>query len=100
PLVKTAFFASDPNWGRILAAVGRSGLPELDVEQISIYLDHVCIVRNGNPAEEYREAAGQVVMNQAEISVRVELGRGEAQATVWSSDLSYDYVRINAEYRS
>lgn len=100
PLVKTAFFASDPNWGRILAAVGRSGLPELEVETISIYLDQVCIVREGNPAKEYREAAGQAVMDQKEITVRVELGRGEAQATVWSSDLSYDYVRINAEYRS
>jgi len=100
PLVKTAFFASDPNWGRILAAVGRSGLPELEVETISIYLDQVCIVREGNPAEEYREAAGQAVMDQKEITVRVELGRGAAQATVWSSDLSYDYVRINAEYRS
>ena len=100
PLVKTAFFASDPNWGRILAAVGRARIPKLDVEKVSIYLDEVCIVRNGGRASEYREAQGQAVMAKAEILVRVELGQGSASARLWTCDLSHDYVRINAEYRS
>jgi glutamate N-acetyltransferase / amino-acid N-acetyltransferase len=100
PLIKTAFFASDPNWGRILAAVGRAGLLDLDLDKIRIYLDEVCIVRNGGCAPEYSEAQGQAVMKQAEISVRVCLGRGEAETTVWTCDFSYDYVKINAEYRT
>ena len=100
PLVKTAFFASDPNWGRILAAVGRSGVERLDVEQISIYLDDVCIVEKGGRATSYTEAAGQKVMDKEEITVTVVLGRGEVGQQVLTCDFSYDYVRINAEYRT
>ena len=100
PLVKTAFFASDPNWGRILAAVGRSGVEQLDVGQISIYLDDVCIVEKGGRAASYTEAAGQEVMDKEEISVTVILGRGQVEQQVLSCDFSYDYVRINAEYRT
>jgi len=100
PLVKTAFFASDPNWGRILAAVGRAGVDQLDVEKIAIYLDDVCIVENGACATTYTEAAGQEVMNQQEINVTVVLGRGEVTQQVLTCDFSYDYVRINAEYRT
>jgi len=100
PLVKTAFFASDPNWGRILAAVGRAGLANLVLEDIKIYLGDVCIVENGGRASTYTEEQGQTVMNQEEITIRIELGRGKATETVWTSDLSYDYVKINAEYRT
>ncbi len=100
PLVKTAFFASDPNWGRILAAVGRAGLAELTIDQVSIHLDEVCIVRAGGRAPEYTEAQGQAVMARPEITIRVELGRGMAAARIWTTDLSLDYVRINAEYRT
>jgi len=100
PLVKTALFASDPNWGRILAAVGRAGVPQLDINRIELWLDEVCIVRNGGVAADYREADGQRVMNQDEIIIRIVLGRGEAAETVWTSDLSHDYVSINADYRS
>jgi len=100
PLVKTAFFASDPNWGRILAAVGRAGLADLDIDKIQVYLGDVCIVRNGGAAADYTEAAGQRVMKEEEITITIELGRGESQATVWTTDFSYDYVKINAEYRS
>jgi glutamate N-acetyltransferase/amino-acid N-acetyltransferase len=100
PLVKTAFFAADPNWGRILAAVGRAGLNALDIDRIDIYLDEVCIVRQGARAEDYTEAQGQAVMERSEITVRVELGRGSASANVWTCDFSYDYIRINAEYRT
>ena len=100
PLVKTAFFASDPNWGRILAAIGRSGLDQLDVNAINIYLDDVCIVSAGGRAADYTEAKGQAVMDREAITIRIELGRGEAQARVWTTDLSFDYVKINAEYRS
>lgn len=100
PLVKTAFFAADPNWGRILAAVGRAGLLNLDLNAITIHLDDVCIVRDGGRASDYTEAAGQKVMEQDEITVRVMLGRGAASTRVWTCDLSYDYVRINAEYRT
>lgn len=100
PLVKTAFFASDPNWGRILAAVGRSGVKKLDINSLEIYLDDVCLVRNGGRAEDYTEARGQAVMDQDEITVRVDLKRGNAETTVWTCDLSYDYVKINAEYRT
>jgi glutamate N-acetyltransferase/amino-acid N-acetyltransferase len=100
PLVKTALFASDPNWGRILAAVGRAGLAQLDIQQVRIWLDEVCIVRNGGRAPEYTEAAGQRVMDQHEITIRVALGQGEAVETVWTTDLSYEYVKINAEYRT
>ncbi|MFW2132651.1 bifunctional glutamate N-acetyltransferase/amino-acid acetyltransferase ArgJ [Ectothiorhodospira haloalkaliphila] len=101
PLVKTALFASDPNWGRILAAVGRAGLPELDVDAVTIHLGDVRIVVDGGRAPEYTEQAGQRVMDQAEIMMTIDLGgRGHEQAEVYTCDFSYDYVRINAEYRS
>ncbi|MEK7816400.1 MAG: bifunctional glutamate N-acetyltransferase/amino-acid acetyltransferase ArgJ [Pseudomonadota bacterium] len=100
PLVKTAFFASDPNWGRILAAVGRAPIAQLDVGRVSLYLGDVCIARHGARAADYTEARGLAVMRQPEIRVRVDLGSGSSSATVWTSDLSHDYVRINAEYRS
>jgi glutamate N-acetyltransferase / amino-acid N-acetyltransferase len=100
PLVKTALFASDPNWGRILAAVGRAGLVNLDVDSVSIFLDDVCIVRDGAAAADYAEADGQRVMDQEEILIDIRLGRGDAHERVWTSDLSHEYVRINAEYRS
>lgn len=100
PLIKTAFFASDPNWGRILAAVGRAGLTSLDLERVAIYLDEVCIVQTGGRAPGYTEAQGQQVMQRADITIRVDLGRGEASARIWTTDLSTDYVRINADYRT
>ncbi len=100
PLVKTAFFASDPNWGRILAAVGRVEIDQLQLNDIEIYLGDVCIVKNGGRAQTYSEEKGQQVMNQEEILVRIVLGRGTATQEVLSCDLSYDYVRINAEYRT
>jgi len=100
PLVKTAFFASDPNWGRILAAVGRAPVSKLDLSKVKIYLDEVCIVEQGGRSSGYTEEQGQQVMDRDEVSVRVELGRGDAQANVWTCDFSYDYVRINAEYRT
>ncbi|MCF6256730.1 MAG: bifunctional glutamate N-acetyltransferase/amino-acid acetyltransferase ArgJ [Gammaproteobacteria bacterium] len=100
PLVKTAFFASDPNWGRILAAVGRAGLVDLDINAIELYLDDVCLACDGGRAPDYREELGQQVMDKTEITVRVVLSRGDATAQIWTCDLSYDYVRINAEYRS
>lgn len=100
PLVKTALFASDPNWGRILAAVGRAGIDDLEVEQVRLWLDDVLIAEQGAVAASYTEVAGQMVMDQAEITITVALGRGDADATVWTTDFSYDYVKINAEYRS
>jgi len=100
PLVKTAFFASDPNWGRILAAVGRAGLAHLDVARVNVFLEDVCIVESGGRAAAYLEEQGRGVMDRDEIIVRVELGRGDGYARVWTCDLSYDYVRINAEYRT
>jgi glutamate N-acetyltransferase / amino-acid N-acetyltransferase len=100
PLVKTAFFASDPNLGRILAAVGYAGIADLDQGLIDLHLDDVHVVHQGGRRPEYREEDGQRVMKQAEITVRVNLNRGAATATVWTCDFSYDYVRINADYRS
>ena len=100
PLVKTAFFAADPNWGRILAAVGRAGMADLDITSITIFLDEVCIVRNGERDPGYTESQGQTVMDRDEITVKIELGRGNDKAKVWTCDFSYDYVRINAEYRT
>jgi len=100
PLVKTAFFASDPNWGRILAAIGRAPIAQLDVDKVAIHLNEVRIVRHGAPDLEYTEAKGAAVMRQPEIRIGVDLGAGNAAACVWTSDLSHDYVRINAEYRS
>ena len=100
PLVKTAFFASDPNLGRILAAVGYAGIDDLDQTRIDLYLDDVLVAENGGRHPDYLEADGQRVMKQSEITVRVVLGRGQATDTVWTCDLSYDYVKINADYRS
>lgn len=100
PLVKTALFASDPNWGRILAAVGRAGLDQLDINSVNIFLDDVCIVRGGGVDEDYTEEQGQEVMDRQEITIRVELGRGHESAVIWTTDLSHEYVRINAEYRT
>ncbi|HEB57790.1 MAG TPA: bifunctional ornithine acetyltransferase/N-acetylglutamate synthase, partial [Gammaproteobacteria bacterium] len=100
PLVKTAFFASDANWGRILAAVGRAGLKDLVVDDIDIFLGDVCIVHQGGRAPDYSEEAGSRVMAEDAIRVRIELKRGDASATVWTSDLSHEYIRINAEYRT
>lgn len=100
PLVKTAFFASDPNLGRILAAVGYAGIDDLDPANIDLYLDDVHVVHRGGRRPEYREQDGQRVMKQSEITVKVDLHRGPAEATVWTCDLSHDYVSINADYRS
>lgn len=100
PLVKTAFFASDPNLGRILAAVGYAGIADLDQSKIDLYLDDVHVVVDGGRNPSYKEEDGQRVMKQQEITVRVVLGRGEASQTVWTCDLSHDYVSINADYRS
>ncbi len=100
PLVKTAFFASDPNLGRILAAVGYAGVADLDVDRIKLWLGNVLVAENGGRAPSYQEAEGARVMAAPEINVRVHLGRGDALATVWTCDFSYDYVKINAEYRT
>jgi glutamate N-acetyltransferase/amino-acid N-acetyltransferase len=100
PLVKTAFFASDPNLGRILAAIGYAGVNDLDVNQINLYLDDVWVAKQGGRNPDYQEHDGQRVMKQSEITVRVTLARGEAIATIWTCDLSHDYVSINADYRS
>ena len=100
PLVKTAFFASDPNLGRILAAIGYAGIADLDVDKINVYLDDVLVAENGGRATSYTETDGQRVMKQSEITIRVILNRGAAATTVWTCDFSYDYVKINADYRS
>ncbi|GGE67281.1 arginine biosynthesis bifunctional protein ArgJ [Streptosporangium jomthongense] len=100
PLVKTALFASDPNWGRILAAVGRAGIEDLDVNVLEIHLGDVCLVRDGGRAEDYSEERGQAVMDQEEITIAIDLKRGEVSETVWTCDFSHDYVSINADYRS
>jgi glutamate N-acetyltransferase / amino-acid N-acetyltransferase len=100
PLVKTAFFASDPNWGRILAAIGYAGVKDLNVDKIQVWLDDVQICKDGGAAADYTEEAGARVMQQSEITIRVDLGRGSARDTVYTCDLSYDYVKINADYRS
>jgi glutamate N-acetyltransferase/amino-acid N-acetyltransferase len=100
PLVKTAFFASDPNLGRILAAIGYAGVDDLDVSKLDMYLDDVLVAKGGGRNPDYQEADGQRVMKQSEITVRVRLQRGDAAATVWTCDLSHDYVSINADYRS
>ena len=100
PLVKTALFASDPNWGRILAVVGRAGIVNLNLSTLEIYLGDVCIVSQGGRAASYTEEAGQAVMDQEEILIRVVLNRGDVTETVWTTDLSHDYVSINADYRS
>ncbi len=100
PLVKTALFASDPNWGRIAVAIGYAGVTGLDPNRVNIFLDDVCIVRNGGRAESYEEAQGQKVMDQDSLAIRVELHRGESSEVVWTTDFSHDYVTINAEYRT
>lgn len=100
PLVKTAFFASDPNLGRLLMAIGKAGIADLDVTQIDLYLDDVWVVKQGGRHPEYQESDGQRVMKQSEIVTRVLLARGEASATVWTCDFSHEYVTINADYRS
>jgi glutamate N-acetyltransferase / amino-acid N-acetyltransferase len=100
PLVKTAFFASDPNLGRIVCAIGNAGAADLDPSDVSFWLDDVLVVDRGGRSPAYREEDGQRVMKQEEITVRVDLGRGDAKATVWTCDFSHDYVSINADYRS
>src|SRR5699024_10429052 len=100
PLCKTAAFAGDPNWGRILAAIGRAPLADLDVGGVDIALDDVLIVQSGEPLAGYSEADAARVMAQPEYCIRIGLERGNAAATVWTSDLSYEYIRINAEVRS
>lgn len=100
PLVKTAFFASDPNWGRILAAVGRAGITDFDLTKVSIGLDDVSIVRNGNKASDYTEERGQHVMDKSDITIHIDLARGNNEFKLWTCDFSYDYIRINAEYRT
>src|SRR5665811_268893 len=100
PLVKTAFFASDPNLGRILAAIGYAGVDDLDVAAIRLYLDEVLVAENGGRATSYLEEDGQRVMQQSDITIRVVLNRGDVNATLWTCDFSYDYVKINASYRS
>ncbi|MBE7376327.1 bifunctional glutamate N-acetyltransferase/amino-acid acetyltransferase ArgJ [Pseudomonas lopnurensis] len=100
PLIKTALFASDPNWGRILAAVGYAGVANLDVSRIDVYLGEVCIASQGARAASYTEEQGAAVMAREEITIRIELGRGACSETIWTTDLSHEYVRINAEYRT
>jgi glutamate N-acetyltransferase/amino-acid N-acetyltransferase len=100
PLVKTAFFASDPNLGRILAAIGYAGVDDLDVDRIRVHLDGVLVAERGGRAASYREEDGARVMRRSEITIAIDLARGDASATVWTCDFSYDYVRINADYRS
>ena len=100
PLVKTALTASDPNWGRILAAIGRAGIDDLDVDQIKLSLNSVLIAENGARAVSYTEEQGQQAMQPEEIEIRVQLNRGQVKETLWTTDLSYEYVRINAEYRT
>ena len=100
PLVKTAFFASDPNLGRILAAIGYAGIVDLEVAALKLYLDDVLVAENGGRADSYREEDGQRVMQQSDVTIRVVLNRGNAEATLWTCDFSYDYVKINAGYRS
>jgi glutamate N-acetyltransferase/amino-acid N-acetyltransferase len=100
PLVKTAFFASDPNLGRILCAIGYAGVPGLDADRIDLYMDEVLVVKRGGRNPAYREEQGAAVLAKPEFTVRARLNRGKASATVWTCDLSYDYVKINAEYRT
>jgi len=100
PLVKTAMFAGDANWGRIVMAIGKAGIERLDPAKVSVALDDVCLIERGEPHPDYREALGAAVVARPEFAIRVGLGRGTASARVWTCDFSYDYVRINAEYRT
>jgi glutamate N-acetyltransferase/amino-acid N-acetyltransferase len=99
-LVKTALFASDPNWGRILAAVGRAGVSDLNVDAVSLSLNGILIAENGARAASYTEEAGVAAMAPEDLIISIDLGRGERSATLWTTDFSYDYVKINAEYRT
>ncbi|MDM8569694.1 bifunctional ornithine acetyltransferase/N-acetylglutamate synthase, partial [Thiotrichales bacterium HSG1] len=100
PLVKTAFFASDANWGRILAAIGRAAVTDFDINTVQIYLDELCIVKKGCLADSYTEEQDSKIMQKTDILIRILLGRGKQQEKVFTCDLSHDYVRINAEYRT
>ena len=100
PLVKTALFASDANWGRILAAVGRARVESLNIDKVDLYLGDTCLIRQGMPDPNYSEQLGQAEMAKEEIRIRVDVNVGAESATIWTTDLSYDYVKINAEYRS
>jgi glutamate N-acetyltransferase/amino-acid N-acetyltransferase len=100
PLVKTALFASDPNWGRFIMAIGRSPVESIDIDRIDLYLGPVRLLHQGLPDPDYQESLGQAEMSREEISIRVNLNLGAARARIWTSDLSYEYVKINAEYRS
>jgi len=100
PLVKTAFTASDPNWGRIIAAIGNSKIGNLDISKVNVYIDDVCLVENGERSKSYTEEKGKKVMEQDEIILRIDLKRGFCSEEIWTTDLSYEYIKINAEYRS
>lgn len=100
PLVKTAFFASDPNLGRILSSIGKSGVPDLSMDTVNVWINGVLVAEKGARAPQYTEEAGQAAMKPSDIAIRVSLGRGDAKKTIWTCDLSYEYVRINADYRS
>ncbi|HID83474.1 MAG TPA: bifunctional glutamate N-acetyltransferase/amino-acid acetyltransferase ArgJ [Chromatiales bacterium] len=100
PLVKTALFASDPNWGRVLAAVGRAPVDQLDIAKVDFNLGDICVIRGGEPAPDYTEEKGQEILQEDEVLLRISLGRGPESATIWTSDLSHEYVSINADYRS
>ncbi|MCG8392684.1 MAG: bifunctional glutamate N-acetyltransferase/amino-acid acetyltransferase ArgJ [Pseudomonadales bacterium] len=100
PLVKTALFASDPNWGRILAAIGRAPIASLNVDKVNVWLDDLLLVEQGGVADSYQEAEGAAVMAKSDIAIRADLAAGDAECTVWTCDFSYDYVKINAEYRT
>ena len=100
PLVKTAIFAEDANWGRFCMAIGKAGVSDLDTDKITLWLDNLVVAEGGRISTEYSEEKGAAVLAQDEFSVRVNLGRGEANATIWTTDLSHEYIRINAEYRS
>jgi glutamate N-acetyltransferase/amino-acid N-acetyltransferase len=99
-LVKTALFASDPNWGRILSAIGMSGVSDLDIKKIQIYLDDVLIAENGGRASSYMENFGQEVMDKETLSININLNRGDSSEIIYTTDLSHDYIKINSEYRS
>lgn len=100
PLVKTAFFASDANWGRILAAIGRAKVKNLDIKNIDLYLEDVCLIKNGEPHPQYSEESGSKIMQKSAIKILVNIGKGKFSDSIWTTDLSYDYIKINAEYRS
>ena len=100
PLVKTALYASDPNWGRIVMAIGRAGIRQLDVARIKVYINNVLIVADGGRAAAYTEAQGRQAVSGENIAIRIELGRGNCMDHVWTTDLSHDYITINAEYRT